>query len=158
MEPTLHFAGEILNDDSPASATVLGLLGASAKGSAQDKLRLLSIYMLSAGAKPETVTAGQDALKAQGIDMGALKHVEEVKKHDNLASHRKSSAASSASSQDVAAKAWSFGGQALGGMSKLLVRYCYCGKCRPPPSSHCDVFPLQFTEWRVLTSDDQFPG
>ena len=114
--------GEILNDDSPASAKILELLGASAKGSAQDKLRLLSIYMLSAGAKPETVIAGKDALKGQGVDLGALVHVEEVKKHEKLASHRKSSAASSASSQDVAGKAWAFGGQALGGMSKLLAK------------------------------------
>merc|ERR1711937_179406 len=88
-------------------------------GSMQDKLRLFIIYLLGANAKPEIVEQCRGALEAQGFDMGAVKHAEEVRKTLGGSQHRVSTTTAAAVDSKKGGFFGSLASTGLDGLSKM---------------------------------------
>lgn len=75
----LNFEEQIMSDSKPES-TLYDLVGPSGKGTLEDKLRVLIIYMLSSKPKQDEVTQATASLKSQGCDMGSITYVQDLRK------------------------------------------------------------------------------
>eukprot|EP00039_Didymoeca_costata_P032128 m.36905 g.36905 ORF g.36905 m.36905 type:complete len:627 (-) comp9201_c1_seq1:78-1958(-) len=84
----LELEEQIISEAS-LSRPVMELIQPSAKGSLEDKMRLLLIYVLSPTAKQAIVEKCEASLKEQGCDMSALQFVRDQKKLHSLTAHRK---------------------------------------------------------------------